>query len=83
MTSLPQFPTIDLSHLDAAQLADKATAMVRDGLYITVGVGVLGAQQIAEFAQQSAKKWQDAIDQGKQNTEKMNQQVRNLVGKAA
>jgi hypothetical protein len=83
MTSLPQFPTIDLSHLDAAKLADKATAMVRDGLYITVGVGVLGAQQIAEFAQQSAKKWQDAIDQGKQNTEKMNQQVRNLVGKAA
>ena len=94
MASLPQFPTIDLSHLDAAKMADKATAVVRDGLYITVGIGVLGAQQVAEFATQSAVKFQDALEQAKHNADKAskqaktavdkaNQQVRGLVGTAA
>ena len=83
MASLPQFPTIDLSHFDAAKMADKATAVVRDGLYITVGIGVLGAQQVAEFAKQSAVKFQDAVEQAKHNADTTSKQTKVAIDKAS
>lgn len=48
MATLPHFPGIDLSALDAGKLAgldDTLVAAVRDAAYITIGFGVLAVQQ--------------------------------------
>jgi DNA-binding ferritin-like protein len=65
MATLPQlptidFPTIDFSRLDAAKAVDSVTNVLRDGAYITIGLGVLGAQQAAELAKATSVKVQDA-----------------------
>ena len=46
--TIPTFPSLDLSGLDASRLADtneKLVAAVRDAAYVTVGFGVLALQQ--------------------------------------
>lgn len=72
MATFPQFSSIDMSHLDAGKAAEKAVAVVRDGVYITVGLGVLGVQRAAEFVKTSN-------DQMKQFVDETNDQVKRFV----
>jgi methionine aminopeptidase len=60
LPQLPQLPTIDFTKLDAAKAVDTVTNVLRDGAYITIGLGVLGAQQAAEMAKSASVKVQDA-----------------------
>jgi hypothetical protein len=66
---LPQLPTVDVTRLDAAKAVDTVTNVLRDGAYITIGLGVLGAQQAAELTKQYAGKVQHASEQARTATE--------------
>ncbi len=81
MATLPQLPTVDFTRLDAAKAVDTVTNVLRDGAYITIGLGVLGAQQAAELAktttvklQDTSKQYSDKLqDAGKQYADKLQQ----------
>jgi len=75
MATLPQLPTIELptidfTRLDAAKAVDTVTNVLRDGAYITIGLGVLGAQQAAELAKATSVKVQDATKKAQGATKK-------------
>ncbi len=58
-----EFPRIDFSHLDAAKAVDTVTAALRDGAYITIGLGVIGVQTASEVAKTTATKAQEIAKQ--------------------
>ncbi|MFZ4719423.1 MAG: hypothetical protein ACOYMR_08355 [Ilumatobacteraceae bacterium] len=90
MTSIPQFPSIDLSRVDALKTAEKAAEKVgtvlRDGAYITIGLGVLGVQQATQFAKDLGVKAQESADKSqaaaKDFTAKAQSTVKDVTAKA-
>ena len=94
MARIPTLPidvtNIDFSRLDAAKTVDSVTSALRDGAYITIGLGVIGARTAAEVAttttakvqeitRQYATKVQDATQQYGSKLQTANRQYGNKV----
>jgi len=56
---MPKFdmPKVELPAIDATKVTDA----VRDGVYVTIGLGVVGVQQATELAKQLATKVTDLV----------------------
>ncbi len=81
MAQLPNFPSLDMSRLDASKLAgldDKLVAAVRDAAYITIGFGVLGFQQAQVRRRELVKSVSDRFDAGQLETRKA--QLEEMLG---
>ncbi len=73
MAQLPNFPSLDMSRLDASALAgldDKLVAVVRDAAYITIGFGVLGVQQAQVRRRELVKSLTERLDTSRLETRK-------------
>jgi DNA anti-recombination protein RmuC len=78
MASLPQFPNIDLSGLDAAKLSeldDKILAALRDAAYITIGFGVLAFQQVQVRRREVKAQFEEASAARRQQFEELARRI--------
>lgn len=83
MPSMPSFPHIDLSGLDAAKLGeldDKVVGALRDAAYITIGFGVLTFQQVQVRRREVKAKVEETSAARRQQLEELLQRIEHELG---
>ncbi|MCB0956437.1 MAG: hypothetical protein R2694_12785 [Ilumatobacteraceae bacterium] len=80
MVSLPTFPNLDFSALDAGKLAeldDKIAAALRDAAYVAIGFGVLAVQQAQVRRRDLVKALNERLEN--QKGDQVKRQIEDLV----